>query len=274
MSAVLEAIHKPLAFVKRDFLIAASYKSTFVADILGILFKVMAFYFIGELFGGAVGSSLQNYDNNYFAFLIIGIALMDFMHTSLATFDTSIRESQMMGTLEIVLLSPIKLTEMVLYSSLWSFIFTTFRFFWYVLFGVVLFGLSVGDGDLLATLAFLLLSILAFAPFGILSATVILVFKRGSWFRTALSAASLLLGGVAYPVSVLPDWIQGFTWYIPMTHSVHGMREALLNGVSLSGLYPDIAFLVVFSAIFIPLSLIVFQLGVDLTKRTGTLTQY
>jgi ABC-2 type transport system permease protein len=274
MTLTLQAIQQPLAFLKRDFLIAASYKSMFAADLLGILFKVITFYFIGELFSSAVDSSLQSYGGNYFAFLIIGIALMDFMHTSLATFDTSIRESQMMGTLEIVLLSPIHVTQMVLYSSLWAYAFTTIRFLWYLLFGVTLFGLPVTEGDLLATVVFLLLSVLAFAPLGILSATVVLVFKRGTWFRSALSAGSLLLGGVAYPISVLPEWIQGVTWYIPMTHSVNAMRGALLNGEPLSALHPEILFLLVFAGIAIPVSLAIFQFGVDHTKRSGTLTQY
>ena len=51
-------------------------------------------------------------------------------------------------------------------------------------------------------------------------------------------------------------------------------RGALLNGESLSSLSSDIAFLIVFAAIALPLSLIIFQLGVDRTRRTGTLTQY
>ena len=179
-----------------------------------------------------------------------------------------------MGTLEIILLSPIKLSQMLLFSSLWAYIFTTVRFLFYLFWGIVLFGLNVGNGDVLTASVFLLLSILCFAPLGILSATVIMVFKRGTWFRTIVSGASVLLGGVVYPVSVLPDWILNLTYFVPMTHSVNGMRHALLNGQNLFDLWHDAVFLAVFAIIFLPLSIAVFQLGVNRCKEAGTLTHY
>lgn len=274
MRTILANLNTALAFVRRDFQIAVSYKSAFVADVVGILFKVVTFFYIGEVFGGAVSSSLESFGGNYFAFLIIGIALTDFVHTSLETFDTSIRDSQMTGTLEIVLLSPIKLPHFLLYSSLWAYIFTTFRFLVYMLFGAVLFKLAVGGANALSTAVMLLLTILCYAPLGIISATVIMVFKKGAWFRTLVSAVSFLLGGVVYPISVLPDGLNTLSYYVPMTHSVTGMRQALLNGSSLNELYPHVLFLTIFAAVFIPLSMSMFELGLNRTKKLGTLTQY
>lgn len=271
---VLATWNTAAAFIKRDFLVAVSYKSAFVADVIGILFKVITFFYIGEVFGGAVASSLESFGGNYFAFLIIGIALTDFVHTSLENFATSIRDSQMTGTLEIVLLSPIRLPDLLVYSSLWAYIFTTFRFVVYVFFGAILFTLDVGGANVIAAAVILLLTILCYAPLGIISATVIMVFKKGTWFRTGISAVSFLLGGVAYPVSVLPAWIGRLSFYVPMSHSVNGMREALLNGRSILELRGDVLFLAVFAAILLPLAFFVFNLGLEKTKKMGTLTQY
>lgn len=274
MKNVLMVWNTAAAFLKRDFLVAISYKSAFIADVVGILFKVITFFYIGEVFGGAVSPSLESFGGNYFAFLIIGIALTDFVHTSLENFATSIRDSQMTGTLEIVLLSPIRLPHLLVYSSLWAYVFTTFRFIVYVFFGAILFTLDVANANLLASAVILLLTILCYAPLGIISATVIMVFKKGTWFRTAISAVSFLLGGVAYPVSVLPGWIASLSFYVPMTHSVNGMREALLNGRSLYELRGDVVFLLGFAAILLPLAFYIFELGLERTKRMGTLTQY
>jgi ABC-2 type transport system permease protein len=274
MRGLLTTWNTALAFLKRDFLVAVSYKSAFVADVVGILFKVITFFYIGEVFGGAVSPSLESFAGNYFAFLIIGIALTDFVHTSLENFATSVRESQMTGTLEIVLLSPIRVPHLLVYSSLWAYLFTTFRFVVYVIFGASLFTLDVGRANLFAAATILLLTILCYAPLGILSATVIMVFKQGTWFRTAVSAVSFLLGGVAYPVTVLPGWIQSLSFYVPMTHSVNGMRQALLNGQGLIDLRVDALFLAVFAAVMLPLSLALFGLGLERTKKMGTLTQY
>ncbi|MGE0384284.1 MAG: ABC transporter permease [Gammaproteobacteria bacterium] len=262
------------AFLKRDALIATSYKAAFATQALGVLFKVITFYYISAVFGGLMSPKLAAYGNDYFAYLMIGVALMDFMYTSLETFDNNIRESQMMGTLEIVLLSPIKLTHMLLFSSLWPYLFTTLTFLIYLFFGVVLFDLDIGEGNPVTAGLFLLLSIAAFAPIGIMSATVVLVWKRGAGLRRVVSAASALLGGAFYPADVLPDWIAGLCWYIPMTHAVEGMRGALLQSAPPSALLEHAWFLCVFAALAFPLSLMLFKLGVDHTKRTGTLTQY
>lgn len=274
MRSILSTFSTGLAFARRDFQIAVSYKTAFLADAVGILFKVITFFYIGEVFNGVVSPSLNVYGGNYFAFLIIGIALTDFVHTSLDTFSTSIRDSQMTGTLEIVLLSPIRVPHLLIYSALWAYVFTTVRFLFYLLFGVVLFRLDVAKANIFATAVMLLLTILCYAPLGIISATIIMVFKKGTWFRTAVNGVSFLLGGVAYPVSVLPPLLGRLSFFVPMTHSVSGMREALLNGTGLAQLSVEASFLVAFAALSIPISFAIFEWGLMYTKKQGTLTQY
>ncbi len=88
---------------------------------------------------------------------------------------------------------------------------------------------------------------------------------------TSLSA---LLGGLYYPVSVLPDWLQYVSYLLPVTYALEGMRLALLKGQSLYELLPNIIALVVFSCIMIPLSIIIFGYAVRRAKREGSLTQY
>ena len=153
-------VHVPAlawAFLKRDILIALSYKTAFIGEALGVLLKVTTFYYISAVFSGALIPNLAKYNNDYFAYLMIGVALMDFMYTSLETFDNNIRESQLMGTLEIVLLTPVKLSHMLLFSSLWPYISTTLTFLTYLFFGVVLFDLAIGNRNPLSAAVILLL---------------------------------------------------------------------------------------------------------------------
>jgi ABC-2 type transport system permease protein len=262
------------AFLKRDFLITASYKTAFAADAIGIVFKVITFYYIGAVIKGSVAPSLSAYRHDYFGFLIIGIALLDFVHTSLDTFSVSIRDSQMTGTLEVVLLSPIQLPHMVIYSSLWPYVFTAIRFATYVGTGVVLFDLHIAPAGIPTALVVLLLTIFCFAPLGIICAAVIMVFKKGVWFQTMINGTSVLLAGVAYPVTVLPPWAAKASFYLPLTHSVTAMRQALLNGKGLFEIRTELAALLAFATILMPLSLMIFQASVSRTKQLGTLTQY
>jgi ABC-2 type transport system permease protein len=268
------ALHTGLAFVRRDFRIAASYRTAFAADLLGIVFKVITFYYVGAVFGEGMAPSLATYGHDYFAFLIVGIALLDFVHTSLDTFAVSIRDSQTTGTLELVLLSPMRVADMVAYSSLWPYIFTAVRFAAYLAVGFVLFGLRIAPAGIFTAVIVLVMTILCFAPLGIISAAVIMVFKKGAWFQMLINAAGFLLGGVAYPVNVLPPWAAKIGAYLPLTHSVNAMREALLNGSSPIAIRGDLYFLVAFAVVLLPLSIWLFDLSVARTKQLGTLTQY
>lgn len=261
------------AFLKRDLLIATSYKTAFAMQLLAIFIAVPMFFFFGRLFEGGQSNLLEMYGGNFFAFLLIGMAFLDYLAVSLRTFNQSLRENQLMGTLEIVLLSPTTLAKLLIYSSLYVYALTTVRFLLYLVAGA-LFGLDLHDANLPAALAILMLSVVSFAAFGIMSASIIMIIKRGGVLNTVVSAASLFLGGVLYPISVLPEWMQTCSDFLPITHGLKGMRLALLSGQSTMSLMPQFLALILFAVILLPLSLLSFKLAVYRTKVTGTLAQY
>ncbi len=263
-----------VAFIKKDFLQDISYKAGFVLKLVTILFPASIFYFLGDVFEGSVSAFLKPYGGAYFPFVLIGVALLDYHTLSLQVFSNSIRESQMMGTLEIMLLTPPRLSAVIVYSSLWGYIFTSFRFVFYLLAGVFLFGLDLGEANFLAAFLVLLISILCFAGLGIMVASVIMLLKEASSASLLLGSVSLLLGGVAYPIEVLPEWLGKLAFLLPLTHSLQAMRGALLQGQPFLQLLPDVSMLVAFSLVFFPLGLFMFHFSVRRTKVTGTLGHY
>jgi hypothetical protein len=81
-----------------------------------------------------------------------------------------------------------------------------------------------------------------------------------------------LVGGMMYPISVLPGPLRFLARLIPVTYSLEGMRAALLGSAGWRELWPSIAALLLFAAILIPLSFLVFAWALRRTKVTGTLT--
>lgn len=75
-----------------------------------------------------------------------------------------------------------------------------------------------------------------------------------------------------YPISVLPHPLQILARLIPVTYSLEGMRAALLAGAGFRELWPSFAALLIFAAILLPLSFLVFSWALRRTKITGTLT--
>lgn len=262
-----------LAFLRRDFKIATSYRAAFVLQIASIFVAVPLFYFMGSLVDSGNNDALKRYGGSYFGFLIIGVALLDYLAVSLQSFGNSLRESQLTGTLEIVLLSKTSLVEVLLYSSLWFFLFTSLRFVLYLAVGAM-FQLELGEANILAAILMLILAILSFIPFGIFTAAIIMVIKRGEWMGTLISAASMFFGGVFFPVSAMPEWMQLLAQLLPFTHALEGMRQAIQAGVSIAELGQYFVALGAFAVILMPLSWLAFALAVRRTRADGTLAQY
>lgn len=262
-----------LAFLRRDLQIATSYKLAFGFQLVSIFFAVPLFHFVGKLFGATSSDFLEPYHGDYFAFLLIGMALHDYMSVSIDAFGRSLRESQMIGTLEVILMSPTSLGQMLIYSSLFYYLITTIRFSLYLIVGMFL-GLDLANANLIGALTILGLGVASFIPFGIFTACVIMVFKRGNGVSNALSKITLFFGGVIYPTAVLPDWLRPLSYCLPLTWAADGMRQALLGGKTLAELSHYYLVLIAFAVILMPISLWCFRASVNYTKQTGSLSHF
>ena len=138
----------------------------------------------------------------------------------------------------------------------------------------MLFGFSLAKANLLSAAVMLALTLLAHLPLGIFSASFLLVFKRGNPITSLVGSFSALLGGVYFPLAVLPGWLRTVSFFLPFTHALEGLRQAVLNGRSLAALTTQVAVLGIFAMVLLPLSLAVFGYAIHQAKRLGTLSQF
>ena len=274
MTRVVSFIEKSLAFLWRDFINETSYKFAFFLQLVGILVSMITYFFLSKLLGDIGVSYLKPYGGNYFSFILIGVAFFSYLRISIDGISKSIREGQMLGTLEALLVTQTGIPTIIISSSLYSFIFASFKVAVYLLLGVFVFGVNMGNANFAGALLILLLTIISFSSFGILSASFVMVLKRGDPISSLFTSVSGILGGLYYPVSILPGWLQKLSYLLPVTYSLEGMRLALLQGYSLRELMPNIVALLLFSIIMLPLSIFIFGYAVKRAKIDGTLTQY
>ena len=274
MTRVVSFIEKSLAFLWRDFINETSYKFAFFLQLVGILVSMITYFFLSKLLGDIGVSYLKPYGGNYFSFILIGVAFFSYLRISIDGISKSIREGQMLGTLEALLVTQTGIPTIIISSSLYSFIFASFKVAVYLLLGVFVFGVNMGNANFAGALLILFLTIISFSSFGILSASFVMVLKRGDPISSLFTSVSGILGGLYYPVSVLPGWLQKLSYLLPVTYSLEGMRLALLQGYSLRELMPNIVALLLFSIIMLPLSIFIFGYAVKRAKIDGTLTQY
>jgi len=258
------------AFLIRDALMSVSYRFDFFLRILSILLTIVVLSFISGLMGE---HEAFNEYGGYLAFAVIGMAMMTYFQTGIRGFAQAIRTEQMMGTLEAMLMTPTKISTIIIASSSWSFFWASLTAVVYIVAASLLCGIKI-QGNLILAIIVLVLITLIFASIGIISASFVMVFKRGDPLSVFFGVVSMLLGGVFYPVGELPTWLQKLSYFLPITHGLDGLRNILLKGMSFSEIIPQIAALLVFLALFGPLSLFCFKRAVIRAKREGTLVQY
>jgi len=267
-------IRTAIAFIKRDCLIMLSYRFNFVFSIVGILVMVTVLYFLGGLVDSANVSFLKPYGGNYFGFLLIGIAFSDYAGISINSFSAIIRDGQLTGTLEIILSSPTRLFTFLFSSSLWSYIFSTFRLCLYFLVSIFVFKLEITEVNVAAAFIIFAFSIITFIAIGIISASLVIVVKQGDSVLRRIGAVSMLVSGIIFPTEYLPSLLNKISLFLPFTYTYHGLRLSILQGQSITQLQGDIAALSGFAVVFMMSSLIVFPYAVKKAKVKGSLTQY
>jgi ABC-2 type transport system permease protein len=262
------------AFLIRDYFTETSYRVTFGMGIAGILLRAFIFYFLSQLIGDSAAPLLQAYNGDYFAFVIIGLALGGYFGVGLSSFAQALRQAQTTGTLEAMMMTPTPVSLIIVGSAVWSYVYTTFRVFLYLFVGTLLLGLNLGGANYTAAAIILVLGITSFASIGILAASLIMVIKRGDPITALIANLANLIGGVFYPVDILPDWLQTIANLLPLTHALRGMRLALLNGAHWRELAPELLALTGFCVVLLPLSLIAFRFAVERARAEGTLAHY
>jgi len=268
------SLNKIIAFIKRDFSMEVSYRLAFILRLGRILTTVLTFYFISKLFGKGPSVHLGEYGGEYFPFVLIGIAFSEYLMISLRSFSQSIRHEQVMGTLEAMLATPTRVSTLIIGASIWDFVFTSINIVIYLLLGAVFFGLDLSNANMFSGIIILILTIISFSSIGIISSAFILMLKKGdplSWF---MGVCFGLLGGVYFPVSIMPRFLQAFSFLLPITYSLRGLRLALLKGYGFDMLLYEIGALFIFCIVLLPVSIRIFKLALKKAKTDGSLVHY
>lgn len=263
-----------LAFLRRDLLIAWSYRFQFFAQLGSMVTTMLVFFFLGKLITPQQAPQLVAYGGDYFAFSLVGLAFADYLMLSVNGFASEIRKGQLEGTFEALLTAPIPSLGILLYASLSSFLFTTLRIVLYLAVGVLFFQMHWNLQSPGLLLFIFLLMVCAFWGIGLISATFVLLFKQTSPITWLFGPVSGLLGGVMFPVELLPGWLKWIAELLPITWSLGALRKILLNGATLTDLYLDCCVLIIFAILFLVLGIKVFRKGLQHAQKEGSLVHY
>jgi ABC-2 type transport system permease protein len=256
------------AFIIRDFHLAMSYQLEFFLNLTWILGIVTTFFFISRIFASQI-SFYEQWKEPLPAWLT-GMAMLSFFLSGFSSLANAIRQEQM--------LTPINVPTVVLASSAWAYVSTTFFSFLYLFFGWLFFNVQY-HGNYLLALMFLVLTTAVLACLGILSASFAMVFKRGDPFAILLGAGTAIFSGVFFPKEMLTEALgetggKTIAFINPSTHGLDGIRAVLIEGKGLSEVETPLITLLCFLIVLLPFSLWIFGRAIAKAKQDGSLIQY
>lgn len=263
-------LHAAFAVVRRDAQVFVSYRFGFVTHLLGAFFSLTLFYYLSRLVRvGAFRTS-----DTYFAFVVVGLVILQMLNSTLQNPPGQLRQEIVAGTFERVALSPLGPVGGLAAMLIFPFARALVTGFVMLVFASLAFGLSVRWETSALVLPVGTLAALAYAPFGILLMALVMVVKQAAGGTTWVIAGISLIAGLYFPVALLPGWIRWATDVQPFTPSVDLLRNVLVGTPLPDPLAWDLARIVGFVIVFVPLSAVSLRWALAFSRRKGTLTEY
>src|SRR5918993_2769011 len=260
-----------LAFVERNLYLVRRYWHLELAFLIFNVASAMSVLYIGEAQMQAGGTSGEG-RFDLVLYLGIGTVVWAYLRAVFANVGEMVAWERWEGTIEYTMMAPISRLAHMLGVSLFSIIYGLARSA--LLLGVLalFFSVDLSNANLSGAALILLLGSLSFLGFGVMAAVLPLLFpERGEEMTFVISSILLLVSGVYYPISVLPDWMEPLATVSPATYVLAGMRAALLEGTPALALGPSILPILILGALTLPIGIAIFSWGERYAKRTGRL---
>lgn len=269
-----DELSKLTAFLRRDLLIAWSYRLAFVSEWGGLALQALTFWFVGKMIDPSVLPAYGGSPASYMEFVAIGIAMTAFVQLALSRVGQGLRAEQVQGTLESLLMTPTSPTTIQLGTVFYDLLYIPLRTGIFLLLTGLAFGLHFhGDGFLPA-----LVVLLAFIPFvwglGVANAGFLLTFRRGGGATGLVFTMLALFSGAFFPLDLLPGWLQGTAELNPIAIAIESMREPLLGGTGWAGVGDSLLVLLPISAVSLAAGFAAFRAALRRERRRGSLGLY
>src|SRR5438874_5149216 len=204
--------------------------------------------------------------------LLVGAVIWAYLGIIFEILTETVAWERWEGTIEYTFMAPLARPIHLIGMGLFAVVYGVLRTA--VLFAVIagFFSLSLGGANFVAALVVLAVASVSFIGIGMMTAVLPLISpEKGMQMGFIAQGILLVISGVYYSVSVLPQWMQWLSTISPATYALRGIRHAILDGYGVGAVWSDIWPLIVIGAVSIPAGLWIFGVGERHAKRHGKL---
>ncbi|SFJ94088.1 ABC transporter permease [Thermoflavimicrobium dichotomicum] len=201
---------------------------------------------------------LYNEDLKSAYYMIPG--LMGLVLIFITTFMTAlgvVREKER-GTLEQLIVSPLRSVELILGKLLPYMIIATFDFLLVLMVGIGVFDVPF-TGDLLSYLLMALIFLFASLGIGLFISTVSQNQQQAMQLAMMTLLPQFILSGFVFPLEAMPEWISWLSYLMPLTYFLPISRDVFLKGMSAWDHPVALAMLSFFAVLFLLVATVRFR---------------
>jgi len=181
------------------------------------------------MFGEKTPSDIAVYSENFISYLLVGSIGWSFLWGIMRTTSSYIRIEMLGGTFEAILLTPTKISTIVLAYTIFGSLFGLIPLLLLFSVGFFSFGIVAFSGATFYTLVIFILSVVLMTGFGMLFGGLEIWVKNIGTFVPLLQSITMFFCGVYFPITVLPNYLQPIAKYIPFYYSIEGLRRTMIQ---------------------------------------------
>jgi ABC-2 type transport system permease protein len=236
--------------------VARLYTSNTSADQAGIIRGIV----LGATDGVAVAAtgrppavrfearSVDSSSLTYVDFLVPGVIALAIMNTAVIGLATIMVDWRQRGILRRLKLTPIPLAEFFAARVTASLTLALMQVVVLVVFGRLVFDVSL-DSTAWAAIPVALAGCLCFLAMGFAIGSFVSTPETGDAVSQVFTLPMMFLAGTFLPVAAMPAFVQVVARVLPLYYLANGLRDATVRGLSITHVIPDIAVLLLVTAI-------------------------
>jgi ABC-2 type transport system permease protein len=262
-----------LAIARKDWLHFFRYPLNALFRVIEPIAWLTPFYFLGRSFASPSGSSgFAAYTGtaDFMSFILVGAVLSNYIGAVFWGMGFALKNEMDSGVLETNWMAPVARPLFLVGQTLASLTITTVNSAATLSIARLMFGFQI-TGDVLAAALALAPMLIALYGFGFAFAGLVLLMRDANTLVDVSNFLVAMLSGSQFPVNVLPRFLLPLSLAIPLTYGFDIVRGYLLRTRTLLPPLYEIAILLLFMAVMVPLGYMLFKHVERHCKQLGTL---
>lgn len=177
------------------------------------------------------------------AYVALGNAVSSLTYSAVYGVTMSAGAEKHIGTMATIMSTPTRMFYVFLGKGAYQSLIGLFTVTVSLAFASLFFGVDLSGADLVALAIVLLATCFAMVGFGMVIGSVGVYLRSSMVLGSIVLYLGLLLCGVNFPISYLPEWLRPASYAFPLTYGVEAVRD-VAAGAGLSEVMVPVAFMI------------------------------